>query len=39
VRNCVALARALFVDEIYFSTPSDRETVISVVEEARANGH
>jgi len=38
VRNCVALARALFVDEIYFSTPSSRETVLAVVEEARANG-
>jgi exopolysaccharide biosynthesis polyprenyl glycosylphosphotransferase len=38
VRNCVALARALFVDEIYFSTPSDRETVLAVVAEARANG-
>jgi exopolysaccharide biosynthesis polyprenyl glycosylphosphotransferase len=38
VHNCVALARALFVDEIYFSTPSDRETVLAVVEEARANG-
>jgi exopolysaccharide biosynthesis polyprenyl glycosylphosphotransferase len=38
VRNCMALARALFVDEIYFSTPSDQETVLAVVEEARANG-
>jgi exopolysaccharide biosynthesis polyprenyl glycosylphosphotransferase len=38
VENCVALARSLFVDEIYFSSPSDRETVISVVEEARAAG-
>ena len=35
IRNCVALARALFVDEIYFSTPADRETVIKVVDEAR----
>jgi exopolysaccharide biosynthesis polyprenyl glycosylphosphotransferase len=38
VGNCVALARSLFVDEIYFSSPSDRETVVSVVEEARAAG-
>ncbi len=38
IHNCVALARTLFVDEIYFSTPSDKETVIQVVEEARALG-
>jgi len=38
VRNCVALARALFVDEIYFSTPLDKRTVVAVVEEARALG-
>ena len=38
IRNCVAVARSLFVDEIYFSTPSDKRTVISVVEEARALG-
>jgi exopolysaccharide biosynthesis polyprenyl glycosylphosphotransferase len=38
IRNCVALARSLFVDEIYFSTPADKETVIGVVEEARAIG-
>jgi exopolysaccharide biosynthesis polyprenyl glycosylphosphotransferase len=38
VGNCVALARSLFVDEIYFSSPADRETVLSVVEEARAAG-
>jgi len=38
VSNCVALARALFVDEIYFSTPADKRTVIAVVEEARALG-
>jgi hypothetical protein len=38
VRNCVALARGLFVDEIYFSTPADKQTVIAVVEEARAVG-
>jgi exopolysaccharide biosynthesis polyprenyl glycosylphosphotransferase len=38
LRNCVALARSLFVDEIYFSTPADKQTVISIVEEARALG-
>ena len=38
LRNCVAVARSLFVDEIYFSTPADKQTVISVVEEARALG-
>ncbi|HEY5382022.1 MAG TPA: sugar transferase [Acidobacteriaceae bacterium] len=38
MRNCVALARSLFVDEIYFSTPADKQTVISVVEEARQLG-
>ncbi len=38
IGNCVALARSLFVDEIYFSTPADKETVIGVVDEARENG-
>jgi len=38
IRNCVAVARALFVDEIYFSTPADRATVIKVVDEARDYG-
>ncbi len=38
IRNCVALARSLFVDEIYFSTPVEKQTVISVVEEARSVG-
>ena len=38
IRNCVSLARSLFVDEIYFSTPADKETVIQIVEEARAVG-
>ena len=37
-QNCVALARSLFVDEIYFSTPADKATVLGVVEEARAVG-
>ena len=38
IRNCVALARSLFVDEIYFSTPADKQTVIGVVAEARDIG-
>jgi len=38
VRNCVALARSLFVDEIYFSIPADKQTVVTVVEEARSQG-
>ncbi len=38
IHNCVGLARSLFVDEIYFSTPADKQTVISVVEEARVHG-
>ncbi len=38
IRNCVAVARSLFVDEIYFSTPVEKQTVISVVEEARSVG-
>ena len=39
IHNCVALARSLFVDEIYFSTPADKQTVIGVVEEARVQRH
>jgi exopolysaccharide biosynthesis polyprenyl glycosylphosphotransferase len=38
IQNCVALARSLFVDEIYFSTPAEKQTVVSVVEEARRHG-
>ncbi|SEF56843.1 Undecaprenyl-phosphate galactose phosphotransferase, WbaP/exopolysaccharide biosynthesis polyprenyl glycosylphosphotransferase [Bryocella elongata] len=38
VEHCVALARSLFVDEIYFSTPADKQTVLTVVEDARATG-
>jgi exopolysaccharide biosynthesis polyprenyl glycosylphosphotransferase len=38
VKNCVALARSLFVDEIYFSTPAEKHTVLSVLDEARAIG-
>jgi exopolysaccharide biosynthesis polyprenyl glycosylphosphotransferase len=38
VRNCLSLARALFVDEIFFSVPAEKKLVISLVEEARALG-
>ena len=38
VRNCLPLARSLFVDEIFFSVPAEKKLVISVVEEARAVG-
>jgi len=34
----VAIARSMFVDEIYFSTPADKRIVVAVVEEARALG-
>src|SRR5437868_10098077 len=38
VRNCLALARSLFVDEIFFSVPAEKRLVIALVEEARALG-
>jgi exopolysaccharide biosynthesis polyprenyl glycosylphosphotransferase len=38
VRNCLSLARSLFVDEIFFSVPGDKKLVISMVEEARLAG-
>jgi exopolysaccharide biosynthesis polyprenyl glycosylphosphotransferase len=38
VRNCLPLARSLFVDEIFFSVPAEKKLVISLVEEARAAG-
>lgn len=38
LRNCLSLARSLFVDEIFFSVPADRKLVIGIVEEARALG-
>jgi len=38
VRNCLSLARSLFVDEIFFSVPADKKLVIALVEEARAVG-
>lgn len=38
VRNCLSLARSLFVDEIFFSVPAEKRLVIKMVEEARAAG-
>jgi exopolysaccharide biosynthesis polyprenyl glycosylphosphotransferase len=38
VRNCLSLARSLFVDEIFFSVPAEKKLVIRMVEEARAAG-
>jgi exopolysaccharide biosynthesis polyprenyl glycosylphosphotransferase len=38
VRNCLSLARSLFVDEIFFSEPTEKQLVIGIVEEARGYG-
>jgi exopolysaccharide biosynthesis polyprenyl glycosylphosphotransferase len=38
LRNCLSLARSLFVDEIFFSVPADKKLVIGMVEEARTAG-
>jgi len=38
VRNCLSLARSLFVDEIFFSVPGDKKLIINTVEEARMFG-
>jgi exopolysaccharide biosynthesis polyprenyl glycosylphosphotransferase len=38
VRNCLSLARSLFVDEIFFSVPAEKKLVIALVEEARGMG-
>ena len=38
VTNCLSLARALFVDEIFFSVPADKKMVINLVKEAREMG-
>ena len=38
VRNCLSLARSLFVDEIFFSVPGDKKLIINTVEEARQAG-
>jgi exopolysaccharide biosynthesis polyprenyl glycosylphosphotransferase len=36
--NCLDVARSLFVDEIYFSTPTDKNAIMALVVEARAAG-
>ena len=36
--NCLAIARALFVDEIFISVPADKKIVIGLVEAARLVG-
>jgi exopolysaccharide biosynthesis polyprenyl glycosylphosphotransferase len=36
--DCVSVARSLFVDEIYFASPLDRNTVVSVAEQAHSMG-
>jgi len=38
VKDCLSLARSLFVDEIFLSVPADKKLVISLVEGARAAG-
>jgi exopolysaccharide biosynthesis polyprenyl glycosylphosphotransferase len=38
VTNCLRLARALFIDEIFFSVPTDKKVVIALVHGARALG-
>lgn len=37
-RNCLTLARTLFVDEIFLSVPADKKLVLSLVQEARGFG-
>ena len=36
--NCLAVARSMFIDEIYFSTPAEKVSMMAVVDEARAAG-
>ena len=38
VRNCLVLARTLFVDEIFLSVPAEQAVVASLVGEARSAG-
>lgn len=38
LRNALQIARANFVDEIFFSVPAEKKLVIGLVEEARAHG-
>jgi exopolysaccharide biosynthesis polyprenyl glycosylphosphotransferase len=37
-RNCLTLARTLFVDEIFLSVPADKKFVLGLVQEARSAG-
>jgi len=37
-RDCLTLARSLFVDEIFLSVPADKKFVLSLVQEARCHG-
>ncbi len=37
-RNCLTLARTLFVDEIFLSVPADKNFVMQLVQEARIAG-
>jgi exopolysaccharide biosynthesis polyprenyl glycosylphosphotransferase len=37
-RNCLKLARTLFVDEIFLSVPADKKLVLGLVQEARTAG-
>ena len=38
LRDCLAVARSQFVDEIFFSVPAEKKVVVDMVEEARAVG-
>ena len=38
IRNCLPLSRALFIDEIFVSVPTDKKVVIDLVREAREIG-
>ncbi len=38
LQNCLDIARSLFVDEIYFSTPADKNAIMALVENARGAG-
>lgn len=38
ISNCLALARALFIDEIFFSIPAEKGVVIDLVQRARTMG-
>ncbi len=38
INDCLSLARALFVDEIFLSTPADKKMVIDLVQRAREIG-